>query len=175
MNTNLRSGLMIASLFLGVAMANASDSVHVSSSTHLRVLVVDATKPGATRSLVHETFATGISASLQRQCGGPVGVRIVDQTSSDRAAADLSAGAYDAALIFEDTLPADLRTSDFSSTQAVSQVGVPARVFHLVVRNDDPALSTMLTAAFNETLKASSFQDALGRSTALHVVANNLR
>src|SRR5947209_6711640 len=129
MNTNLRSGFALASLFLGVAFANAAESVAVHSSTHLRVLVVDATKPGATRSAVHESFVTSLSASLQRQCGGPVGVRIVDLATSERAAADLSAGVYDAALVFEENLPADLKTSDFTSTQAVSQMGVPARVF----------------------------------------------
>ncbi len=166
---------MIASLFLSVAIANASDSVRVHSSPHLRVLVVDGTKAGATRSKVHESFATSLSASLQRQCGGPVGVRVVDQSSDERAAADLSAGVYDAVLVFEENLPADLRTADFSSTQAVSQVGVPVRVFHLVVRNDDPSLSTMLTSAFADTVKAASFQDALGRSTAMRVVASNLR
>lgn len=175
MNTKLRSGLMLASLFLGVVIANASDSVRVQSSTHLRVLVVDSTKAGTTRSLVHETFATSLSASLQRQCGGPVGVRIVDQASSDRVAADLSAGVYDAALVFEETLPAALRSSEFSSTEAVSQMGVPVRVFHLVVRKDDPSLATMLTSAFKDTLKVASFQEALGRSTAMRVVASNLR
>ena len=166
---------MFASLFLGVVIANASESVRVQSSPSLRVLVVDATKAGATRSLVHETFSASLSTSLQRQCGGPVGVRLIEQASSDRVAAELKAGNYDAALIFEETLPADLRTADFSSTQAVSQMGVPVRVFHLVVRNDDPSLSAMLTTAFADTLKATGFQEALGRSTAMRVVASNLR
>ncbi len=177
MKTNLRLGLSLVSLFVGVASASASsESVRVESSSHLRVLGIDASKRDAARASVHETFAASLAASLQRQLGGaPIGVRLIEQTDTSRAAADLSAGSYDAALVFDATLSPELRNPSFSVTRGVSQVGVPVRIFHLVVNKDDPSLVTMLTAAFGETVKAPRFQEALSRSVAVKVVASNDR
>lgn len=173
MNAKISFGLVFLSLFLGVATASASDSVRVkSSSRFLRVVVIDATKADAARASVHEAFATSLAASMQRQ-GVPFGVKLAEETDAAKAAADLTAGAYDAALVFENIVPAALSTADFSSTRGISQVGVPVRVFHLVVRKNDAGLASALNAAFNDTVKAVRFQEALSRSTAIRVVASN--
>jgi hypothetical protein len=173
MKTNLRLALCFVSFLVGAGAANAADSVRVQASTHLRVAVVDASKRDATRSSVHEAFAASLSASLQRQLGGPVGVRMIEQADITKAAADLDAGACDAALVFEATLPIEMRTAGFSVMRGVSEVGVPVRIFHLVVNKGDPSLVNLLTSAFNDTLKAARFQEALTRSVAIKVVASN--
>lgn len=173
MKTHFGFALSLVSLLLGVATANASDSVRVQSSRNLRVVVIDATKPGATRTSVHETFATSLSASLLRQGGAQLPVKLTEESDIEKAAADLSAGAYDAALVFESTLPAAIRAPEFAVRRGVSEVGVPVRIFHLVVRNDDAAMVAMLTSAFGETVKAARFQEALSRSAAVRVVASN--
>lgn len=174
MNTKFQSGLMVLSLFIGVAAASASDSVSVKSSRSLRVVVIDASKQDAARASVHEAFASSLAASIQRQ-GAPLAVKLTDQTDATKVAADLTSGAYDAALVFENAVPAPLSASGFSATRGVSQVGVPVRVFHLIVRNDDAGLMAMLNSAFSDTVKAVRFQEALSRSTAIRVVASNIR
>src|SRR5262245_40752644 len=125
MKTKLRLALSIVSLLVGVGVARAGDSVRVQASTHLRVTVVDTSKRDAARASVHEAFAASLSASLQRQLGGPVGVKMIDQADISKAAADLDAGACDAALVFEATLPVEMRTPSFSVMRGVSEVGVP--------------------------------------------------
>jgi hypothetical protein len=173
MKTHFGFALSLVSLFVGVASANASESVRVQSSRNLRVVVIDASKPGATRSSVHENFAASLAASLQRQGGTPLPVKLTEETDTEKATADLSAGVYDAALIFENSLPAAIHAPDFAVRRGFSEVGVPVRVFHLVVRNDDAAMVAMLTSAFGETVKAPRFQEALSRSAAIRVVASN--
>jgi hypothetical protein len=174
MNTKFRFGLMILSLFVGVASASASDSVRVKSSRNLRVVVLDASKPDATRTMVHEAFSASLAASIQKQ-GAPLAVKLTEGTDAGTVAAELKAGNYDAALVFETTVPAALNAPGFAATRGVSQIGVPVRVFHLVVRNDDAGLVKMLNAAFGETIKATRFQEALSRSAAIRVVASNTR
>jgi hypothetical protein len=175
MNAKFRFGLVFLSLFVGVASASAADSVRVKSSGRfLRVVVIDATKPDASRVSVHETFASSLAASMQRQ-GVPFGVKLSEDTDAAKVAADLTAGAYDAALVFENIVPAALSTPNFVASRGISQVGVPVRIFHLVVRNNDAGLVAMLNTAFSDTVKAPHFQEALSRSTAIRVVASNNR
>jgi hypothetical protein len=171
MNSKFRSGLAIFSLFFGVAAANASELVRVKSSRSLRVAVVDGSKQNATRKSVHEAFASSLAASIQRH-GAPLAVKLSDQSSPSNVAEKLASGAYDAVLIFENSLPASLTGARFSSTRGVAQVGIPVRVFHLVVRNGDAGLMTAVNLAFDETVKAAHFQEALSRSAAIRVVAN---
>ncbi|HEX2852415.1 MAG TPA: hypothetical protein VHO24_04185 [Opitutaceae bacterium] len=174
MHTKFRFGLVLLSLFVGVAAASASDSIKVKSSRSLRVAVVDASKRDGMRDSVHYAFASSLGASIQRQ-GIPLAVKLSDQSSPANVAEKLASGAYDAVLIFDKTLPASLTGSRFSSTRGVAQVGVPVRVFHLVVRNGDVGLMTAVNLAFDETVKAANFQEALSRSAAIRVVANSIR
>jgi hypothetical protein len=174
MNTKIRFGLLILSLFVGVATASASDSVRVKSSRHLRVVVIDTSKPDATKTMVHEAFGSSLAASIQKQ-GAPLGVKLTEASDPGAVASDLKAGSYDAALVFENAVPAALSAPGFNATRGVSQVGVPVRVFHLVVRNDDAGLVAMLNSAFSDTVKAARFQEALSRSAAIRVVASNNR
>lgn len=171
MTTKSRLGMTVLSLCLGVATASASDSVSVKSSRHLRVAIIDASKQGVAKTSVHEAFAASLAASMQRQ-GAPLAVKLTEQTDAGKVATDLVSGAYDAALVFENALPNALTVRGFSTARGVSQIGVPVRVFHLVVRNDDANLVAMLNSAFSETVKAARFQEALSRSAAIRVVAS---
>ena len=173
MKNHFSFALSLVSLFVGVAAAGAADSVRVQSSRNLRVVVIDASKPGATRASVHESFAASLAASLQRQGGATLPVKLTEEADLSKAAADLTAGAYDAALVFENGLPSAFSSPDFAVSRGVANVGVPVRVFHLVVRKNDASLVAMLTAAFGETVKAPRFQEALSRSVAIRVVASN--
>lgn len=174
MNKKFRFSLTILSLLVGVTVVNASDSVRVKSSRHLRVAVIDASKPNAARAAVHEAFASSLGSSLQR-LGAPLAVKLTEQTDATKVAADLTAGVYDAALVFENTVPTALGVAEFSAMRGVSLVGVPVRIFHLVVRNEDARMTAMLNSAFSDTLKTDVFQEALSRSTAIRVVASNTR
>ncbi|MEO6569604.1 MAG: hypothetical protein ABIO94_12635, partial [Opitutaceae bacterium] len=127
MKTSIGLVLSLLSLSLGVSAAGATDSVRVQSSRNLRVVIIDASKPSDARSRVHETFGLSLAANLQRP-GASLPVLISVQTDSAKVAADLSAGVYDAALIFENSLPSAVRSSDFAAARGVSNVGVPVRV-----------------------------------------------
>ncbi|MEO7412620.1 MAG: hypothetical protein ABIZ81_04625 [Opitutaceae bacterium] len=173
MKTPLRFVLSLISLSLGVtAAAGPAESVRVQSSRNLRVVIVDASKPGEARSAVHETFAMSLATSLQRP-GASLPVKITEESDAAKAAADLNSGAYDAALIFENNLPSTVRSADFAVARGVSDVGVPVRVFHLVLKNNDATMVSTLTSAFGETVKSPRFQEALSRSVAVRVVASN--
>jgi Mrp family chromosome partitioning ATPase len=173
MKTHIGLLLSILSLSAGVIGAGATESVRVQSSRNLRVVVIDSSKPGAARSSVHETFAASLAASLKRQGGAPLPVKLSEETDANQAAEDLRAGIYDAALFFEGSLPSVMRTSEFAVSRGNSEAGVPVRIFHLALRNDDAAMVSIVTSAFNETVKAPRFQEALSRSAAIHVVASN--
>jgi hypothetical protein len=172
MKISIGLALSLISLALGVTTAGATDSVRVQSSRNLRVVIIDASKPSEARSRVHESFGLSLAASLQRP-GASLPVLISVQADSAKVAADLMAGVYDAALIFENSLPGSVRSADFAAARGVSNVGVPVRVFHLVVRNDDASMVSTLTSAFAETVKAPRFQEALSRSVEIRVVASN--
>lgn len=174
MKTKLSLGVSLLSFFIGVSAVNASDSVRVQSSRSLRVVVIDHSKADATRAAVHDAFAASLSASLGRQ-GSALGVKTTTEANAEKAAAELSAGNYDAALVFENVLPAPFRTSEFASSRGLSEVGVPVRIFHLVLLKGDEAMVASLTSAFGDTLKATLFQDALSRSVAIRVVASSSR
>lgn len=113
-------------------------------------------------------------ASMQRQ-GTSVAVKLSNQSDTSKVVMGLTSGMYDAALVFENTLPPSLSGPGFTSARGVSQVGLPVRVFHLVVRNGDASLMAALNSAFSETIRAAHFQEALSRSASIRVVASNIR
>ena len=172
MKTNIGLALLVLSFSAGHAAPSATESVLVQSSRSLRVVVVDASKPGVARTSVHENFAASLAASLNGTGEAPLPVKLTEESDAGKAAADLSGGVYDAAIIFENTLPGSLRGPEFSVTRGVSEVGVPVRVFHLVLRNEDPAMVATLKNAFAATVKAPRFQEALSRTAAIRVVGS---
>ncbi len=166
-------GLALAVLSVAVISAPAAESVRVKSTRDLRVLLVDDSKPGASRTALHDAFAASLAASMEIRCRGQVGVRMVEQKNLDKAAAGLREGAFDLALIFGTALPTNLQTDEFSVIPSVSKTGASTRAFNLVVGNADPVLANMLILAFNETLSAPRFQEALYRLSTGRAVANN--
>jgi hypothetical protein len=171
MKTFIAIALSLLSFSTALASPTPAESVRVQSSRNFRVVIIDASKDSPVRASIHETFAVSLAASLQRQGGAPLPVKLSEESDAGKAAEDLKAGVYDAALFFESSMPADVRTPEFAVTRGYSQAGVPARVFHLVLRNDDQSMVSFVREAFGETIKAPRFQEALSRSVAIRVVA----
>lgn len=156
------------------AADSAPENVKVQASSDLRVAVLDLSRPGPDRAAVHKAFAASLGQSMSKQCGGPVGVKVTE-VDSMRLVVDLTSGAYDAAFIIGDTLPVALRKGNFEVIRAVSEVGSPARVFHMVVPTEDPGLQKMIVAAVPEVLSSPKFQEAVSRSVAIRVNADAIK
>lgn len=164
-----------ASLTLNASAADsASDNVKVQASSDLRVAVLDTSRPGTDRASVHEAFAATLGATMSKQCGGPVNVKITE-VDAFRLSFDLKAGVYDAAFVIGDSVPPILRKGNFEILRAVSEVGIPARVFHLIVPTDDPGLQKMISASFPEALASAKFQEAVSRAVAVRVNADAIK
>lgn len=164
-----------ACLAVSVAAADsASEDVKVQASSDLRVAVVDTTRPSPDRAGVHDAFASVFGASMSKRCGGPVTVKVTE-VDAFRLAFELKAGMYDAAFVIGDNVPQVLRNGNFNIMRAVSEVGSPARVFHMIVPTEDPSLEKMISASFPETLSSPKFQEAVSRAVAIHVNADAIK
>jgi hypothetical protein len=165
---------LTAGLALNVLAADNASELKVQASSDLRVAVLDTSRPGTDQSSVHEAFANSLSISMSKQCGGAVNVKVT-QVDSFRLAFELKAGMYDAAFVVGNNIPATLKKGDFEILRAVSEVGVPARVFHMVVPTTDPGLQKMITASFPEALSSAKFQEAYAHSVAVKINADAIR
>ena len=174
MKTFLSVSFSLIGLFASVATAGAVDenAARVTTSRALRVACVRDANEDAPWYIMQQAFATSMSACLAGKDLNAMPVRILPAGAS-RAADDLINGECDAVLVIGEYLPSDLRGSSFTSTRAVSQMGTPVRVFHFVLRNAEPATQSTLTTAFEKATSSASFQDTIGRASAVHVVANN--
>jgi hypothetical protein len=172
MKTNIVLVLAALSFSAGHAAPAPVESVRVQASRNLRVMVVDASKPSEARTAVHEAFASTLAASLFTQSGISLPVKLSEETDANKVAADLAEGVYDAAIIFENNLPSSLRTPEFSTTRGVSEMGVPVRVFHFVLRSEDPSMVMTVNSAFAQTVKNTRFQQSLARTAEIRVVAS---
>ena len=174
MKTFLRVSLPLIGLLASVATASAFDAnaTRVTASRSLRVDCVRDTNENTPWYVMQQAFATSMSACLAGKDMNAMPVRILSADAS-RAAADLIDGECDAVLVIGEYLPSALRSSRFSSVRAVSQVGTPVRVFHFVLRNTDPAMQATLSVAFEKATSSASFQDTIGRASAVHVIASN--
>jgi len=172
MKTLLSYALPVLAVLLSVASASASEKVKVQASPDFRIAVVAAEKPDADRRAVQDAMGASLAASLSHQCKGKVNVRMID-TDLARSVTDLSAGSFDAVLYIGETLPAALRKPEFASSRAVSEIGVPIQVFHLVVRSDDPSLTKMASAAFESAMISPRFLEVLTHAASMKVSANS--
>jgi len=157
--------------FLSVALSNASEKVHVQASPDYRVAVVSADKPDAERRAVQDAMGSSLATSLSRQCNGKVNVRMVP-CDVTRSLAELSTGDFDAILFIGETLPAVYRKPEFATSRAVSEIGVPIQIFHLVVRSDDPSLTKMASTAFENAMVSPLFLQVLTHAASMKVSAN---
>lgn len=175
MRAILASCLFTACLAVAASAADsASDNVKVQASSDLRVAVLDTSRPSPDRAAVHEAFAASLGATMSKQCGGPVNVKVTE-VDAFRLSFDLKAGVYDAAFVIGDGVPQVLRKGNFEIIRAVSDVSSPARVFHMIVPTDDPGLQKMISSSFAEALTASKFQEAMARAVAIHVNADAIK
>jgi hypothetical protein len=122
--------------------------------------------------IMQEAFATSMSACLAGKDLVAMPVKI-DTLSASSSADALLDGQYDAVLVLGERIPSEFRSGKFTSVRAVSQVGTPVRVFHLVLRSNDPSMNLTLITAFEKATSSASFQDTIGRASAIRVVANN--
>jgi hypothetical protein len=164
---------LAAGLALNVMAADDASELKVSASSDLRIAIVDGTRAGTERDTVHEAFANSLAISMSKQCGGAVNVKLTD-VEVFRVGFELKAGMYDAAFIVGN-VPAILKKGDYEIIRAMSDVGSPARVFHMVVPADDANLKKMLSASFGEALASTKFQEALSRAVAVKINADAIR
>jgi len=156
------------------AAESAVENVKVQASSDLRVAILDMSRPGPDRAAVHKAFAASLGQSMSKQCGGPVGVKVTE-VDAMRLSFDLASGAYDAAFVIGETVPAALRKGNFEIIRSVSEVGSPARVFNMVVPTEDPSLQKMIVSSLGEALANPKFQEAVSRSVAIRVNADSLK
>jgi ABC-type amino acid transport substrate-binding protein len=175
MKTTLCLCAFLVGLLASVVPAAAVDesATCVSTSRSLRVACVRDSSEEAPWYVMQQAFATSMSACLSEKDVSTMPVRVLSASPS-RAANDLANGECDAVLVMGEYLPSALRDDNFTSTRAVTQVGVPVRVFHFVLRNNDAASLEILTAAFEKATASASFQDTIGRASAIHSVVSNL-
>jgi len=164
--------VLLIGLFASVAAASADVSV-VSTSRALRVASVNALEDDAPWYVLQEALSAALTVSLSAQNNQAMPVKIISLDAAS-AAKSLLNGDYDAVIIMGEQLPMNLKSKKFVSARAVSQIGTPVRVFHFVLRNDDPATISVLSAAFERATSSASFQETVGRASAMRVVASNL-
>jgi len=174
MKTFLCISFPLIGLLASVVTAAAVDesATRVTTSRSLQVACVRDVSDDAPWYVLQQAFSTSMSACLAGKDMTAMPVRILP-TDAWRAAVSLTKGEYDAVLVIGEDLPSALRNDNFTALRAVSQIGTPVRVFHFVLRNADPAMEATLAAAFEKATSSASFQDTIGRASAVHVVASN--
>lgn len=174
MKTFLTLGVSVLGLLLSVASASASSKskkIDVTASRAVYIAGVYDVDQTTSWTAVQQVFASSLSASLTRPSERPLPVRMVGAELST-VAADLLAGAYDAALIVSETLPAELRGPQFTSTRTIPEPGSVDRVFHLVMRNEDPGMLKAMAVAFQQATSSVNFRRTVERAVANRVVAD---
>ena len=171
MKTLLSYALPVLAVLLSVASASASEKVQVQASPDFRVAVVATEKPDADRRAVQDAMGASLAASLSRQCNGKVNVKMVD-TDLNRGLTELSSGSFDAVLYIGETLPTAFHKPEFATSRAVSEIGVPIQIFHLVVRSEDPLLTKMASSAFESAMVSPRFLEVLTHAASMKVSAN---
>lgn len=171
MKSILCLSVSLIGMFASVATASASEEIaHVSTSRALHVASVRDADTDAPWYIMQQAFATSLSACLASRDMVAMPVKM-EPLNAEASAEALLNGSCDAVLVLGEQMPSELRRSQFSSVRAVSQVGTPVRVFHFVLRNGDPAMQAILTTAFEKATSSESFQDTIGRASAIRVVA----
>jgi hypothetical protein len=175
MKTILCLSVSLIGLLASVAVASAVDqnATRVTTSRSLRVACVFNSGEAASWRVIQQAFAASMSANLGVPAGTAMPVKMIASRAS-RAADDLVEGKCDAVLVMSERLPSELLGDKFASVRAVSRVGIPVRVFHLVVLSVDPASTAALSSAFESATSSAVFQEVVGRTSAVHAVASNL-
>jgi len=175
MKTFLCLSASLIGLLASVVSAAAVDdnATRVTTSRALRVACVRDTSEEAPWYILQQAFATSMSACLAGKDMTAMPIKLLP-SNAWRAADDLDNGECDAVLVISEQLPSDFKSDKFTSLRAVSQIGTPVRVFHFVLRNSDPVMQAALASAFEKATASASFQDTIGRASAVHAVASNL-
>jgi len=173
MKTYLSLSVSLVGLFASAVAVFAADesAARVTTSRALQVACVRDSSENAPWYIMQEAFSTSMSACLAGRDMNAMAVKMV-ASDADRASESLENAECDAVLVMGESLPATLRGKQFSSFRAVSVIGSPVRVFHFVLRNSDPAMQAVLAAAFEKATASASFQDTVGRASAIRVVAS---
>lgn len=151
-----------------------SSEVSVEASADLRIAVLDTSRAGLDKDAIHEAFAKSFGATMAKQCGGAVNVKLTD-VDAFRIGFELKNGMYDAVLVVGNNIPAALRRDEYEVLRAVSDVGVPAKIFNLIVPGEDPGLQRMIVASFPESLSNAKFQDAIAQAVAIKVNPDSIK
>jgi len=161
---------LLASAVTAAAVDNSAQ--RVSTSRALRIACVRDMNEDSPWYVMQQAFATSLSACLAGKDMTAMPVKM-SSASVSRAVDDLLNNGCDAVLYIGDELPAALHDDNFVSFRAVSQIGTPVRVFHFVLRNNDAAMRATLSSAFERATSSATFQDTIGRASAMHIVASN--
>jgi hypothetical protein len=175
MKTFLCLSVSLIGLVTSVVTASAVDenASRITTSRSLRVASVCVLDENAHGYILQQAFSTSFAGCLSGRGKETMPVKMI-AASASRAADDLMSGEFDAILVIGEQLPAVLKSNKFTSFRAVSQIGAPVHVFHLVLRNSDPAMQSALGAAFEQATSSVAFQETIGRAAAVRVVASNL-
>jgi hypothetical protein len=162
-------GLLASAVTSAAVEENAA---RVSTSRSLRVACVRDTGEDSPWYVMQQAFATSLSACLAGKDMTTMPVKMTPASASV-ASENLINNECDAILYIGDDLPSALRDERFVAFRAVSQIGTPVRVFHFMLRSNDPAMRAVLSKAFEKATSSASFQDTIGRASAMHIFASN--
>lgn len=169
MNAPLRLGVLFVA-FASAAFAADPTMKVASSSSDLKLAIVDTSKATPARDALHQVFATGLGEAVTERLGSPMGVR-VKCVSADHAAFNLEAGVYDAVLVLTNSMPRQLVTSTLTRLAATLAVGKAEKKLYLVFNPSDPKLSELLTAAYPAAVNSPKFVQAIESANGPMVVA----
>lgn len=155
-----------------LSMVGAAETVQVKVNRSLNLGTVRTLDSGAPWVVLQQNFVACYSKSLAGPDGKEMPVRVLGCDGSE-AAEKLRAGECDAVFVLGEQLPYALKGSRFTATRAVSQIGSPVYVFYLVTRSGDSVASTTLIPAFEQATSSPGFQEAVGRASAVRVVAHD--
>jgi hypothetical protein len=176
MKTALVLGVSLLGMVSSAAAAGAFDGLdsRITTTMAIRIAAVSESNDAPGWYTVQQIFANSFADSLKLP-GRPAMPVQVNSTEAELVGDALLAGEYDAVLVLGERLPASLRGAKFASVRAVSQIGIPVKVFHLVVSNREASSRAVLHGAFESVTSSISFQEAVGRASATRVVADARR
>lgn len=173
MKTVLPLCVILVGLLSSVASASADVSV-VSASSALRVASVNASNDEAPFFVLQQALSSSLAESMKQLEGRAMPVKFINLDAAS-ASEELDNGNCDAVVVLGEVLPVTLRGKKYVALRAVAQIGTPVRVFHFVMRRDDPAMTATLSAVFERATSSTLFQDTVGRASTMHVFASNAR
>lgn len=141
-------------------VARSAESVpvfNVSSSTVMKVAIINADQRNPANERLHKAFAASLGFQISQCYQTPIPIEAVE-VDAHSASFGLSDGTYDLVAVIGTNVPTILLNSDFRRYKAVPTTGNSMHVVNLLVNKDDNTLSTLMDRSFATVLNEKFFQ-----------------